>query len=263
MLYRSLVSLAPRLVARSVMRPSFIGVRSFGSSIVRLNESPAPSAADAELIAALRAEQKVEQDSLEEEHEEVQRFKDLATSQGFEIVESKGAEEVQLLRVNGNETIRVFFNISDVINSDSILDEEHEEGEGAAGGPEADADIEEETDFEAPIRLNIVVERPAGALSIEAVAQDDLIVVESIIPYKDGALATDESAEADYKRRASYQGPPFTVLDPSVQSSVQEFLESRNIDSRLALFVAEYSSFRENQEYISWLSRIADVIESQ
>lgn len=217
--------------------------------------------ADAELLGALRSELKVESESLDNEAEDQQRFQDYLEKHGFQLVAEPGHEEIQLVRNSGSETVRIFFNISDVINSDSLLDdaEFEEAAEDEEAAEEGQSDFK--SDLEVPIRLNIVVEKPGGALGLEAVAQDDMILVESIIPYESKELATDESAEADYKRRQAYQGPPFSVLDPSVQNAVQQYLESRSIDSGLALFIAEFSSFRENKEYISWLGKIANILE--
>lgn len=259
----------PRTV-RTYVRPATVMGTLFRAPRIRTSvpgasrfysEGGLPSA-DAELLGALRSELKIESESLENEAEDHQRFQEYLEKHGFQLVAEPGHEEVQLVRNSGSETVRIFFNISDVINSDSLLDDA--EFEDAAEDEDAAAAREDDfkSDVELPIRLNIVVEKPSGgALGIEAVAQDDMILVESIIPYASKELATDESAEADYKRRQAYQGPPFSVLDPSVQNAVQQFLESRSIDSGLALFIAEFSSFRENKEYISWMGKIANILE--
>lgn len=231
--------------AIATRRTAFVSARRFYSS-------ESAESATSGLVAALRSEEKIEKESIAEtEKEDKEYFGGFLESNGFKLVAPAGSEEVHLVRQVGSETVKVFFNISDVINSETALEDED------APGSEEDSP----EDFDAPVRMNVVVERPAGAIGIEAYAQDSTVVVESITPYESGALATDESAEADYKRRQVYQGPPFTVLDPSVQSAVKEFLESRNVDSDLALFISEYSSYKENLEYTTWLGKIADVLE--
>lgn len=52
-----------------------------------------------------------------------------------------------------------------------------------------------------------------GAVTIDTVAQDGEIAVESVMYYKDGKLADDQSAEADWQRRGLYIGPQFAELD--------------------------------------------------
>lgn len=259
-MFRSTLRIATRtatIATRGLTRPAFVAPR-----MIAARGYASSSTSTAQLVAALRAEQQVEQEALEQEANEAEEFSTFLQNQGFALVEKPGQDEVQLVRTNGDETLRIFFSPSDVINSDSVLDDA--EGEHSESHEPATTDAEElefSDDFDVPIRLNIIVERAKGALGIEAIVQDDLVVVESLIPYPSSTLAVDESAEADYKRRAIYGGPPFSVLDPSVQSSVQEFLESRNVNGDLALFIAEYSSYRENKEYVSWLGKIADILE--
>lgn len=241
-----------RIIVRSVARPA---LRASAYAAVRRQFSAAPRAwksAGAELAGALRAEQKIEQETAEDMASESAGITDWAKEAGFEIVESAGNDQVQLVKTGPSETVRVFFSISDVVNAEGLLDDAADFSEEAG---------EENEDVETPVRVNIIVEKPQGALGIEGVVQDDLVLVESLIPYASSELALKESAEADYARRQTYQGPPFGVLDPSVQAAVQQFLESHKLNSDFALFVQEYASFRENQEYIDWLGKIAKIVE--
>jgi complement component 1 Q subcomponent-binding protein len=221
-----------------------------GSTIV--GNKPALNAADAELIGALKSEIKVEQESELEEPSLVKKFLE---STGYSIVETEGQDEVKLHRKEGGETVNIYFSVSDITNSESFVEEEGAENDG-----EQESDFDEE--LNSPIRLNIVVEKPAGALGIEAIAEQDVILVESIIPYKDGKLATDDTPDADYKRRMLYQGPPFNVLDESVQGAVEQFLEARNINAEMAQVITEYAAFRETKEYIQWLKDIQAIVEA-
>lgn len=47
----------------------------------------------------------------------------------------------------------------------------------------------------------------SGALSVDAVCQEGVFVIENVSFYKDAKLATDLTAEADWKRRGLYIGP--------------------------------------------------------
>jgi hypothetical protein len=46
-----------------------------------------------------------------------------------------------------------------------------------------------------------------GALSVDAVCQEGVFVVENVSYYHDSKLATDLTPEADWKRRGLYIGP--------------------------------------------------------
>lgn len=61
-------------------------------------------------------------------------------------------------------------------------------------------------------RLNRMQPSVPGALSIDAVCQEGAFVVENVSFYNDGKLATDLTAEADWKRRGLYIGPQVCLL---------------------------------------------------
>lgn len=250
--FRSLAKNAPRISGVFASRMFSV------SSQIR---AESPQAAATELASALRAEQKIELETAQEVAEEDSSIADWAKNNHYSIVETPGSEQIQLIRqISDSETVRVFFSCSDVVNAEGLLDEAPPFCESESN-PDAGEIADEEDSMETPVRVNIVVERPNGALGIEGVVQDDLVLVESVIAYANAKLALEESAEADYTRRQAYQGPPFGVLDPSVQAAVQQYLEARSLDGDFALFVQEYASFRENKEYIKWLGRIAEVVE--
>ncbi|KIM21345.1 hypothetical protein M408DRAFT_80662, partial [Serendipita vermifera MAFF 305830] len=162
------------------------------------------------------------------------------------IDQTPGHDEVVISRTYNNETIRVMFTISDVENAEPAFDEEAEssDDEGLGG-----------TIF--PIRCSISITKPTGgALTIEALAQDGLFNIESASFYKDAKLASDLTAESDYKRRGLYLGPQFENLDPSLQEGFEAFLAERGIDENLALLIPEYAEWKEQKEYIDWLKGV-------
>lgn len=129
------------------------------------------------------------------------------------------------------------------------------EGEEGEGADEASGELP-------PIRANIVVEKTSGALGVECIVQNNILLIESITPYASGELALSSSADSDYQRREVYQGPPFHNLDENVQSSFEQYLETRGIDSDLADFIIEYASHRENKEYVNWLKKFKTFVEA-
>jgi len=119
---------------------------------------------------------------------------------------------------------------------------------------EEDMGEEESQEPSFPAHLNITVERPGkGALQFEAIAQDGLIVIEQVYYFKDSAKAHDVSAATDMKGDP-YTGPPFGNLDEDLQVLFEKYLEERGINTQLALFVPEYIDFKEQREYLGWLS---------
>ena len=60
--------------------------------------------------------------------------------------------------------------------------------------------------------LNHTQSSVPGALSIDAVCQEGGFVVENVSFYNDAKLATDLTAEADWKRRGLYIGPQVCLL---------------------------------------------------
>lgn len=119
---------------------------------------------------------------------------------------------------------------------------------------EADDDADEqEPSF--PSHCYITVERPnKGALQIEAIAQDGLMVIENVYYYKDGKLADPKTRADEEASRDLYTGPPFGNLDEDLQLLFERYLEERDINTTLALFVPEYIDYKEQREYMHWLS---------
>lgn len=109
-------------------------------------------------------------------------------------------------------------------------------------------DEQQEPSF--PAHLNITIERSGkGALQFEAIAQDGLIVIEQVYYFKNNA-----PTKADEERADPYTGPPFGNLDEDLQVLFEKYLEERGINTQLALFVPEYIDYKEQREYLSWLS---------
>lgn len=90
--------------------------------------------------------------------------------------------------------------------------------ENAEMRPAEEEDMEpEEAESEEPsfpVRTAITVSKGAGqgGLTVDAVAEDGLFVIDAVSFYKDEQQALDMSAEGDWKRRALYMGPE--VLHP-------------------------------------------------
>ena len=106
-----------------------------------------------------------------------------------------------------------------------------------------------------PARVNVMIEKVGkGTLQIETTAQDGEVVIDNVYYFKDTELADAKTAELDWKRRNLYEGPPFGNLDEDLQVLLERYLDERGINTALAMWVPEYIDFKEQREYLNWLS---------
>lgn len=108
-----------------------------------------------------------------------------------------------------------------------------------------------------PARVSIKVERPnKGAISIEATMTDGNTIIENVYYYSDAELADPKSADKDWSRRDLYTGPRFASLDPQLQSSFEQYIEERGINTAMAAFIPDYIDYKEAREYARWLGNM-------
>lgn len=71
---------------------------------------------------------------------------------------------------------------------------------------------------------------------------------------------SDSTAEGEWQRRAAYGGPVFSDLDEALQDYFHKYLKERGCDEFLAETITEYSMYKEQKEYMSWLSNMKKFI---
>ncbi len=121
--------------------------------------------------------------------------------------------------------------------------------------PEGVEDDENAQEPSIPIRLEVTIEKPGrGALQLETVANDGMIAIENVYYYPDAQLAQTKSADQELRKREMYLGPPFANLDEDLQVLFERYLDERGVNTALALFVPDYVDFKEQREYLRWLS---------
>lgn len=178
-----------------------------------------------------------------------------------------------------NHRIRISFSIADLNNidpesdyQDRALGDEDEENinQGdrkedsisAADGEEGE-DGEDGQDSSFPARVNIIIEKPGkGALAVESVAQDGMIVIDSVYYYTDASYAHAKTADKAHQRQDLYIGPPFGNLDEDLQVLLERYLDERGINTALAIFVPDYIDMKEQKEYLNWLSNVKGFVEA-
>ncbi|PHZ08928.1 mitochondrial glyco protein [Rhizopus microsporus ATCC 52813] len=240
-------SLAKNVVAVSRITPrvmpAFQVARPFSSTFARMSTG----SVDSDLVHKLDEELQYEKSNEESEPEFIKEFLE---ANSFKLEDKPGVDEVSLTRTFGNEKIRVLFSISDINNtpSEGFLPED----DMIEPGNEEDEEI-----VSFPVRASVTIEKDGqGAVTIDTVAQDGEIVIESVMYYKDNKLANEQSAEADWQRRGLYIGPQFSELDENLQQLYERYLEERGINSALANFLPDYIEYKEQKEYIQWLDNM-------
>jgi complement component 1 Q subcomponent-binding protein len=114
-----------------------------------------------------------------------------------------------------------------------------------------------------PARVNVIVEKPGkGALAVEAIAQDGMIMIENAYFYGDASLAHAKTADKIHARQDLYVGPPFSNLDEDLQVLLERYLEERGVNTALAIFVPDYIDMKEQKEYLNWLSNVRDFVDA-
>ncbi|KAM6503220.1 Mitochondrial glycoprotein [Amanita muscaria] len=209
-------------------------------------------ASDAALSQKLQSEIQYEKEALVDVKETPEFLKAFQEQGVWRIEDTAGNDEITLHRTCCNETIRVMFSIAD-IQTDEEFSPDHEDGSEPA--------VRDLHDYPVRVALSLTKAEGAGALNVDMVAQDGHFMIDNISYYPDGRLGTELTAEADWKRRGLYIGPQFDTLDATVQEEFEKYLQERGINESLALFIPEYAEYKEQQEYIRWLSNVKTFID--
>ncbi|CAO1634930.1 unnamed protein product [Sympodiomycopsis kandeliae] len=214
---------------------------------------------DAELASRLQQELTYENETAggqtHSESNEPDFLRDFKSTGIWTIKDTPGSDEVSLVREFGNEKISVMFSIGDIDSADPLDEEDPENSE-------SEDDVDAGTSF--PVRVAINISKPsgAGALSIDTQAEGAAFEIENVSYYQDASLANELTAEADWKRRGLYIGPQFPTLDEEVQNHFIAFLDERGINEDLALFIPMLAEYKEQKEYVTWLSNVKKFVEA-
>ncbi|KAI9669162.1 MAG: hypothetical protein M1829_005163 [Trizodia sp. TS-e1964] len=269
-------------------------VAAFSTSQARYDKE---GSVDQELVAKFESELELEQE-VNGSHELPPTLKGFLEEGSFKLNDIPGQEEVELVRKFGDETIRIKFSIADIDGLDpesgmqdrAFEDEDDESLDAAESGKDVnnngppyggnnkvdeeesfskaeeaqeDAEDDESQEPSFPARVNVTIEKPGkGALHIVTVAQDGVIVIDNVYYFKDASSADPKTAEKDFQRRGMYTGPPFGNLDEDLQVLLERYLDERGVNTALALFVPDYIDFKEQKEYVNWLSNAKSFVEA-
>lgn len=208
--------------SRAVVLPLGSAPRSsfkFSTSTRRLGEGSSDGALSTKLEEELKWEKENNSGAIEPEW-----LTDFKREGIWTIEDRPGWDEVRLTRTFGSEQcvfqtrcqkqelticrIQVLFSLADLDAPSPQPQQpvaEQEEGEMLE---------EEDSEPEFPVRAAITISKGPGqgALTVDAVAEDGLFVIDAVSFYKNDKEALDMSAEGDWKRRALYMGPEVSSL---------------------------------------------------
>lgn len=221
------------------------------------------------MIAKLESEIQMENE-MKEDNGVPTSVKDYLENGPFEVIDVPGQEDVVLTRKFGDENIRITFSIAD-LNSidpendypDRAMGDEEDGEQKSPDDAEEGAEGQEEPEPSFPARLNIVIEKPGkGAMAVESVVQDGMVVIENVYYYTNAAHAQPKTAEQAHERQDFYVGPPFGNLDEDLQVLLERYLDERGINTALAIFVPDYIDMKEQKEYVRWLENVKGFVEA-
>lgn len=220
------------------------------TAVRKANYSTSPSA---QLKDVLKQELKIS-NSIPNELDST--YSEFLEKSGFEVLETEGKSNVQLVKKVDNEVIRVFFDVDEVTDV-PISDPASEE-----------ADIEDEIESLDSLLCNVrvVIENPStdtGLLTnlfLQSSESSFLVDFVNLQPNVSKFLSELVLQKNEFTDKFKYQGPRFSDLDESVQTSFESYLESKGISDELAEFVIAYSEFKEEKEYRRWLDELANFL---
>lgn len=50
-------------------------------------------------------------------------------------------------------------------------------------------------------------------------------------------------------------------MDVGVQDEFEKFLQERGVNESVAAFIPEYAAYKEQQEYVKWLSKVKSFVD--
>ncbi|MCJ1412096.1 hypothetical protein MMC19_006188 [Ptychographa xylographoides] len=188
--------------------------------------------------------------ALDQEQDEYGEDKALFDEDGLDEGQTGGAQSERIINQDGSKA-----------GNFNAAPEDSNQPEGTDDELQV-SDEDQEPSF--PARLNITIEKPgsAGALQIESIAQDGVVVIENVYYFNKAGFAEAKSPQDEWDSRDLYTGPPYGNLDQDLQVLLERFLDERGINTALALWVPEYIDFKEQREYLNWLSEVKSFIDA-
>lgn len=130
--------------------------------------------------------------------------------------------------------------------SEDMFDESEEQGEEAATA----------------VRFAVTVSKGGQTVVVQCRAAEGELDIESVaVREGDAESALVALAGGEQLNSALYQGPEFSELAEELQEAFHTYIEKEcGVDEDVTAFIAMYSDYREQEEYVSWMKTAKSVL---
>ncbi len=209
-----------------------------------------------------------EETQIDSENDILKELNQYLDKNGFIAKNKSNDSKTELIKNINNETIvHIYFNASEIVESESFLKTEEEETEEYEGftisndsnsNPLDNYESDGQNHF---IQFGIVIENlitkkslSAGCL-MSSPSSTPLFLL-SELSINDTELTLSETPEDSYIKELNYNGPTFNSLDQQLQSDFELYFNELGINRELVQFIFDYSYCIENKDYIKWLDQM-------
>lgn len=112
---------------------------------------------------------------------------------------------------------------------------------------------EEDEEISSPIKFDVIVTRAGKAMHMSCTSENAEAILDGISVSPSEEAIDDESL---------YRGPMLEDLPEDLKDALDLFLQEEcGVDEDVAAFIAMYSDYREQMEYIRWLKNVKSIID--
>ena len=206
--------------------------------------------ASADLSACLKTEREQE---LEVRSDVPEQLQEMATQLPFDLVDVPGARTFELVRTFGeDEKVTVSVDVADIITDgfdhESMLDLVNQKDEEAGFvEPSSVVEGEDDDDREEINSVNFTVsctKSEGPKLIFQCLTDDDGVHIEGV------------HVEKALEGAKQYEGPLFEDLPSNVQEGFQAYLDERDVNRDLSVFLALYADVKEQGLYLEWMEDV-------
>jgi len=151
--------------------------------------------------------------------------------------------------------VAIAFHCQDTIPS------EEEEGGGSlfdSMTAEGGADDDEDEEDAVAVRFTVMISRAGKTMVYTCLSEDAVTNVERVAVVDGDDI---EDLIANGINQKIYQGPEFSELAEDLQQSLCEYIdEVAGVDTDVASFIVMYADYKEQTEYVDWLSKIKGML---
>ena len=141
---------------------------------------------------------------------------------------------------------------------DTIPSEEEGGGSLFDSMTEGSGDDEEEEEEAVAVRFTVMISRAGKTMVYTCLSEDAVTNVERVAMVDGDDIEDLITNNVDPKQ---YQGPEFSELAEDLQQSLCEYIdEVAGVDTDVASFIAMYADYKEQSEYVDWLSKVKGMV---